>query len=478
MKKATITICFLLAGTLAQAQQALEKYQAALQALETQAESKTKSDERGKALAHFFDSRIAEANKGKAIEETLPYFRQLIDYDFLAAYKFLMRVKNQQDMTLFMNNYLSKDEQNLIRAVAKHTTLYANTLNGPAYPSNVPPPGKGLKGNWQNIGAAITSKNSIVTKTPVPGMEEFNKGYTAYKAQNYTEAMNWFIKSAEKGNANGMESVGLLYLEGSGVEKSFTTALGWYKKALLANPNDQVYKDMVNKMSNGNAEYVDGVAFYKAGEFNKAKVLFLAAEQMGHLPSTFSLGAIYYEIEKDYNKGILQFQKAADKGYKEAKEALQIIKEDEMAAKASQQLKAFKGTNGKYGFQDSSGKEIVSPKYHKAKAFSEGMAAVSIMDAGTEKWGYINETGKEVTAFIYGDALPFSEGLAAARPLGKTWDAFYGFIDKTGKLVIPHDYPFIFDMNMSDGWSFKNGKAKVYKDKRFFFIDKTGKEVK
>lgn len=469
MKQATISICFLLAGIFAQAQLAFEKYQAAIKALETRTESQAKSDERGKALAKFFDSRITEANKEKAIQETLPYFRQLIDYDFLAAYKFLMRVNNQQDMTLFMNNYLSKDEQNLIRAVAKHTTLYANTLNGPTYPSNVPPPGKGLKGNWQN---------SVLTKASVIGLDEFKKGYTAYQAQKYTEAMDWFIKSAEKGNASGMESVGLLYLEGSGVEKSFTTALGWYQKALQAKPNDQVYKDMVSKMSNGNAEYLDGIAFYKTGEFNKAKSLFLAAEQKGHLASSFSLGAIYYEKEKDYVKGKLQFQKAADKGYKEAREALRIIEEDEKAERASQSLIAFKGTNGKFGFRDLSGKEIISPKYYGAKDFSEGMAAVSIMESATEKWGYINEIGKEMTAFIYGYALPFSEGLAAARPLGKTWDAFYGFIDKTGKLVIPHEYPFIFDMNMSDGWTFKNGKAKVYKDKRFFFIDKTGKEVK
>ena len=367
MKQASITFCLLLVGIFAQAQQAIEKYQAAIQALETQAESKAKSDERGKALAKFFDSRISEASKEKAVQETLPYFRQLVEYDFLAAYKFLMRVSNQNDMSMFMNQYLSKDEQNLVRTVAKHTTLYANTMNGPAYPSNMPPPGKGLKGNWQN------------TNTTVKGLDEFNKGYTAYKAQKYTEAMNWFLQSAGKGNASGMESVGLLYLEGSGVEKSFTTALSWYQKALQANPKDQVYQDMVNKMSNGNAEFIDGSAFFKAGKYDQAKALFLAAEQKGHLASSFTLGGIYYEIEKDYAKGKLQFQKAADRGYKEAKEALLIIEEKEKAEKVSQSLTAFKGANGKIGFQDPNGKELVSPKYYKTKDFSEGMAAVSIM---------------------------------------------------------------------------------------------------
>lgn len=469
MKQATISICFLLAGIFAQAQQAFEKYQAAIQALESQAENQTKTNERGKALAQFFDSRIKEANKEKAIQETLPYLRQLIDYDFLAAYNFLMRVYNQDDMNMFMNNYLSKDEQNLIRVVARHKTSYANTLNAPAYPSNVPPPGRGLKGNWPN---------SVVAKIPVIGLDELNKGYAAYQAQKYSEAMDWFIKSAEKGNAKGMESVGLLYFEGSGVEKSSTTALGWYQKALQAEPNELVYKDLVAQLSNGKAEFFDGSAFYKAGNYEKAKGFFLSAEQKGHLSSSFLLGVIYYEIEKNYVKGKSQFQKAADKGINQAKEALRLIEEDEKAAMANQNLKTFKGTNGKFGFRDLSGKEIISPKYYGAKDFSEGMAAVSIMESATEKWGYINEIAKEMTAFIYGDALPFSEGLAAARPLGKTWDAFYGFIDKTGKLVIPHEYPFIFDMNMSDGWTFKNGKAKVYKDKRFFFIDKTGKEVK
>lgn len=418
----------------------MEKYLAAIQALETQAESKAKSDERGKALAKFFDSSLSEASKEKAIQETLPYFRQFVEYDFLAAYKFLMRVNKQDDMTLFMNQYLSKDEQNLVRAVAKHTTLYANTMNELAYPSNVPPPGKGLKGNWQNRGIASTSNNSVVVNSPVSGLDEFNKGNTAYKAQNYTEAMNLFLQSAGKGNASGMESVGLLYLEGSGVGKSLTTALSWYQKALQANPKDQVYQDMVNKMSNGNAEFINGSAYFKAGKYEKAKVLFLTAEQKGHIASSFILGGIYYEIEKDYAKGKLQFQKAADRGYKEAKEALQIIEENEKAERVSQSLTAFKGANGKYGFQDPNGKELVSPKYYKTKKFSEGMAA--------------------------------------ARPLGKTWDVFYGFIDKSGKLVIPHLFPFIFDMNMSDGWTFKNCKAKVYKDRRFFFIDKTGKEVK
>lgn len=327
MKKATITIYFLLNGIFTQAQQALLNYQAAIQALDSQAESKAKSDERGKALAKFFDSRIAESNKEKAVQETLPYFRQLVDYDFLAAYKFLMRVNNQSDMTIFMNNHLSKNEQTLVRAVAKHTTLYANTMNGPAYPSNVPLPGKGVRGNWQNSAMGSASSGSVGANATV----------------------------------NGKEAVTM--------------------------------------------------------------------------------------IEEENNK------------------------------KTTPILTSFKGSNGKYGFRDPAGKEIVSPKYHRVKDFSDRIAAVCIMEDGTEKWGYMNESGKEITAFIYGDALPFSEGLAAARPLGKTWDAFYGFIDKKGQLVIPHLYPFIFDMNMYDGWRFKNGKAKVYKDGRFFYIDKTGKEL-
>lgn len=200
------------------------------------------------------------------------------------------------------------------------------------------------------------------------------------------------------------------------------------------------------------------------------------AADKGDARGMYMLGVMYRSGEgatQNTNEAKKWFQQAADKGFEKAKTALQ-----QLQTQHPQNLTAFKDANGKWGFKDDKNKIIVQPKYDKTKPFAEGMAAVGITEEGAEKWGYIDQNGKEIIPLIYGDAIRFSEGLAAVRPVGKTWDAYYGFIDKSGKLVIPHEYPFVFDTKMYDGWVFTDGKAKVYKDKRIFYIDKTGKEVK
>ena len=51
---------------------------------------------------------------------------------------------------------------------------------------------------------------------------------------------------------------------------------------------------------------------------------------------------------------------------------------------------------------------MIEPKYQDASYFSEGLAAVKQND----KWGYIDETGKTIIPFEYDYAFPFSEGVA------------------------------------------------------------------
>ncbi|MEO4052439.1 WG repeat-containing protein [Solibacillus sp. CAU 1738] len=80
----------------------------------------------------------------------------------------------------------------------------------------------------------------------------------------------------------------------------------------------------------------------------------------------------------------------------------------------------FLTDNSKIGFINTSGKEIVSPKYTSAKDFSEGLAVVEL----NGKYGFINTNGKEVIKPKYEDALSFSEGLAAVKINGK-----WGYIE-------------------------------------------------
>lgn len=116
--------------------------------------------------------------------------------------------------------------------------------------------------------------------------------------------------------------------------------------------------------------------------------------------------------------------------------------------------------NGKYGFVDKMGREVIAPKYDLVSEFSDGMAAMCV----NHKWGFVNKMGVEVTAPKYDLVLEFSEGMTPVR-LNNKW----GFVDMMGVEVIPLKY---------DGAElFKKGKAKVWLNGQEFYIDKEGNRV-
>jgi hypothetical protein len=98
-------------------------------------------------------------------------------------------------------------------------------------------------------------------------------------------------------------------------------------------------------------------------------------------------------------------------------------------------------------------------KYDSQGEFHEGLAAVQL----NEKWGFIDKTGKEIIPLKYDAARSFSEGLACVKLNDK-----YGIIDTTGKEIIPFKYDSLYCY--SEGFVIdsegKNG-----------FIDKSGTET-
>jgi len=80
------------------------------------------------------------------------------------------------------------------------------------------------------------------------------------------------------------------------------------------------------------------------------------------------------------------------------------------------------------------------------------------------KWGFIDETGKLIIPCKYDLVHGFVEGLAAVWLNGKG-----GFIDKTDNVVIPLKYGEISE--------FSEGLAKVTFNGKYGFIDKTDKVV-
>jgi hypothetical protein len=98
---------------------------------------------------------------------------------------------------------------------------------------------------------------------------------------------------------------------------------------------------------------------------------------------------------------------------------------------------------GKLGFVNHKGKLVVKPLYENPLlgAFNNGLAAVAVKNTdGALKWGYINKTGEMVIPATFEDAGTFYEDRARVKINGK-----YGFIDKTGKLIGEAIYDDAFD---------------------------------
>lgn len=137
----------------------------------------------------------------------------------------------------------------------------------------------------------------------------------------------------------------------------------------------------------------------------------------------------------------------------------------------SQELEPFTSASWSdelMGYKDKSGNVVIPAKYTEAYSFVDGLAKVQKKDANYKsKYGFIDITGKEVIPLIYDDlSVEFSDGLVGAR-LNDKW----GFLNKQGEVVLPFIYDYTHNYK-----SFREGLSCVAKNGRYGFIDKQGKE--
>ncbi len=160
------------------------------------------------------------------------------------------------------------------------------------------------------------------------------------------------------------------------------------------------------------------------------------------------------------------------------------------------------GDNGKWGFVDGAGKEVIPAKYDYVWDFEDEIAKVKLSDkhglidkSGMEitpikydviddfyqgpnrvysgvarvmfngQYGFINKAGKEVVFIGYDYASHFLEDLAYIKIGTK-----YGYINKSGQVVIPIKYDEAGDFGL-------DGRASVKLNGQSFRIDKNGNRV-
>jgi hypothetical protein len=130
----------------------------------------------------------------------------------------------------------------------------------------------------------------------------------------------------------------------------------------------------------------------------------------------------------------------------------------------------------KYGYLNTTGRVIIPPLFDGARAFSDGVAIVSIGG----RLAILNPSGKVNDLQVklegkYDTIFDFSDGLARFRIGGSKWaasDMVYGgkvgYISKVGKVVINAELP-------EEAHDFKEGLALVRVNGKFGYIDKSGK---
>jgi TPR repeat protein len=123
--------------------------------------------------------------------------------------------------------------------------------------------------------------------------------------RNYSLAVYWYRKAAEQGNADGQNNLGVMYRDGLGVAQDYTQAISWCRKAADQGHAAGQYNlgHMYEKSLGVGRDYAQAIKWYRR-----------AAEQ-GNPDGECSLGYMCEKgmgVEQDYTKAVIWYRKAAE----------------------------------------------------------------------------------------------------------------------------------------------------------------------
>lgn len=131
-------------------------------------------------------------------------------------------------------------------------------------------------------------------------------------------AAKWYRKLAESGMAFAQAKLGNFYRNGRGVDKDVPSAIQWYRKAALqADVDAQAALGYIHIVGEG----------VPKDEVEAAKWFRMAAE-LGSEISEFNLGSMYHNgigVTKDFEQALFWLRKAAQKGLAEAQDYLGMM---------------------------------------------------------------------------------------------------------------------------------------------------------
>ena len=155
-------------------------------------------------------------------------------------------------------------------------------------------------------------------------------GSTAYVMRNdvagkkdssINQAVYWYTKSADQGNAKAQVNLGVMYLNGIGIEKDTSKAVKLFSSA--------------SEKDNAMAQYYLGQAYLHGDGIemneNKSFVLFKKSAEQGEVNAQTALGFAYglgKGVEINKKEAIRWFRKASNQGDKISKKCLDLLETD------------------------------------------------------------------------------------------------------------------------------------------------------
>ncbi len=143
----------------------------------------------------------------------------------------------------------------------------------------------------------------------------------SFTDENYGKAAEWYLRSAEQGNANAQYRLGLLYCDGRGVEQNYEEAVKWFTEAAKQNHPEAL--DRLGML----AENGYGM---ERDEQQAAEWYRQSAEQ-GNTDAQYRLGLLYCDgrgVEQNYEDAVKWFEKAAEQGNAGAQYRLGLLCSD------------------------------------------------------------------------------------------------------------------------------------------------------
>ena len=168
-----------------------------------------------------------------------------------------------------------------------------------------------------NEGAVSHRSNSSARPgSEIAAIEALNRGNEALNRNDYLEAMRWWHKAADQGDAEAQISIGFLYMHGFGVQQDYNEAVRWYRMAAeQGNPEAQRCIGFLYEGGSGGVEqdYATAMGWYRK-----------AADQ-GHVGAQYHVGSMFangWGVAPDLSEARGWMQKAADGGHDDAKKWL------------------------------------------------------------------------------------------------------------------------------------------------------------